>query len=61
MVRCVVGMTDGFLLVCCGDGDRLIDEARQESLWIVMFADDTVSSSGSRWRECSEDKRNESQ
>lgn len=38
--------------------DRLTDEVRQESLWTLMFADDTVVRVGSRWRAGGEHARN---
>lgn len=51
--------------------DRLTDKVRQESLWTMMFADDTVICNDSkeqveerleRWRQvCTRQKRNERQ
>ena len=61
VVRCVVGVTDGFKVeVGLHQGsthcpflfamvmDRLTDEIRQEYPWLMMFADDIVICSESR-------------
>ena len=59
MLRCAVGVTDGFKVVVglhqasllvAMVMDRLSDNIRQESPWTVIFLDDIVICSGSRRR-----------